>query len=163
MPIALIAAAAGQDLVIGKDGDLPWHYSSDLKFFKEKTLGHCVVMGRVTYQSIVNRLGKPLPSRRNVVLTRDKDFIDPRVTVIHDPSELATLLPKEEWLFVIGGASLYHLTLAQADTLYITHIDKDIAGDTRFPAIDPALWHLSEEITTIEQDTTLRFCTYNKV
>ncbi len=88
MPIALIAAAAGKDLVIGKNGDLPWHFSADLKHFKEVTLNHTVLMGRKTYQSILKRLGKPLPGRRNIVLTRDRSFKDDRVTVIHGLTEL---------------------------------------------------------------------------
>ena len=104
MPIALIAAVAGKNLVIGKDGDLPWHFPADLKHFKATTVNHTVLMGRKTYQSILNRLGKPLPGRRNIVLTRDRNFQDERVTVIHD---LAEIPRTEETLFVIGGAEIY--------------------------------------------------------
>jgi dihydrofolate reductase len=163
MPIALIAAAAGEKLVIGKNGDLPWHFSSDLKFFKQKTLGHTVVMGRVTYQSILNRLGKPLPGRKNIVLTRDKNFADERVTIIHDPAIIPTLAAKDDLLCVIGGAKVYTETITYADILYITHIDQEIEGDAFFPPIDKSKWQLAEEIPLIENGVTLRFYTYEKI
>ena len=162
MTIALIAAAAGKKLVIGKNGDLPWHFSSDLKFFKEKTLGHPVVMGRVTYQSILNRLGKPLPGRKNIVLTRDTSFSDDRVTVIRDTSEIAKLAAPNETLFIIGGAAIYQQTIDLADILYITHIDKEVEGDAFFPAIDPKKWVLADAQTQMENGSTLRFCAYRK-
>src|ERR1700722_12628941 len=129
MRIALIAAVAGPDLVIGKDGDLPWHLSADLKYFKATTLNHPVLMGRKTYQSILKRLGKPLPGRPNIVLTRDPAFKDDRVTVIRGLPEIASNIKKDEWLFVIGGAEIYKQTIGLADMLYMTHIDKKVTGD----------------------------------
>lgn len=161
MTIALIAAAAGKNLVIGKDGDLPWHFSADLKFFKEKTLGHPVVMGRVTYDSIVKRLGKPLPGRRNIVMTRDAAFVDDRVEIVRAVGEVANLAAATP-LFVIGGASLYQQTIALADVIYLTHIDQEVEGDAHFPPIDASVWAMTEERAVIENGVTLRFCTYQR-
>ncbi len=163
MTIALIAAAAGKNLVIGKDGDLPWHFSSDLKYFKEKTSGHAVLMGRKTYQSILKRLGKPLPGRQNIVLTRDKNFHDERATIIHDAAEVAALVKKDETLFVIGGAEIFNQTIDIADTIYLTHIEQEIEGYAFFPFLDKTKWRLSEETTSTEKDVTLRFCVYRKI
>ena len=159
MPIALIAAVAGKNLVIGKDGDLPWHFPADLKHFKATTVNHTVLMGRKTYQSILNRLGKPLPGRRNIVLTRDRNFRDERVTVIHDLSEIPRT---EETLFVIGGAEIYRQTLPLADQLYITHIEQEVPGDAFFPPIDPTIWVKKDEQTLTENGVTLRFVRMEK-
>ncbi len=163
MPIIPIVAAAGAKQVIGKDGDLPWHFSSDLKFFKEKTMGHPVLMGRVTHESIVKRLGKPLPNRRSIVLTRDKDYRDDRVEVIDDPSQLNILVKADEMLYVIGGATIYQLMLPLADKVYLTHIDMDIEGDTFFPPLNPLHWLLQDEFSVIEKGVTLRFCQYTRL
>lgn len=159
MPIALIAAAAGKNLVIGKDGDLPWHYSEDLKYFKRITMNHPVLMGRKTYQSILKRLGKPLPGRQNIVLTRDKNFKDDRVKVIHDIKEINSL--KNEMVFVIGGAEVYQQTLPVADIIYMTHIKQDVAGDAFFPPLTAA-WKLKDKMTATEKGVELEFCTYRK-
>jgi len=161
MPIALIAAAAGTKLVIGNDGDLPWHFSSDLKYFKEMTMGHPVVMGRVTYFSVLKALGKPLPGRKNIVLTRDKDFQDDRVTIIHAVSEISGLVGNSETLFIIGGAIVYEQTIDLADIIYLTYIDQEIAGDTFFPPFDKTKWTLTEERSEIEKGVTLKFQTYH--
>jgi dihydrofolate reductase len=160
--IALIVAAAGKKRVIGKDGDLPWHFSCDFKFFKATTMGHAVLMGRVTYQSILKRLGKPLPGRRNIVLTRDKAFHDDRVEIIHDLHKVPSLLGKNEKLLVIGGADIFQQMLHLADTVYFTQIDAEIEGDTFFPPLDPEKWQLADERMETEKGTTLRFQTYNK-
>jgi dihydrofolate reductase len=160
--IALIAASAGEKRVIGKDGDLPWHYSCDLKFFKDTTMGHTVLMGRVSYQSILKRLGKPLPGRRTVVLTRDKNFQDDRVQVIHDLKKIPELVSGGEKLFITGGGDVFAQVLNIADTVYLTQIDKEIEGDTFFPPLDPAKWRKIEERVETENNTTLRFQTYNR-
>ena len=160
MTIALIAAAAGKKLVIGKNGDLPWHFSADLKYFKEKTSGHPVLMGRVTYQSILQRLGKPLPGRQNIVLTRDTAFHDDRVTIIRDVAEIAKLNRKDETLFVIGGATIYEQTLPIADIVYLTHIEQEVDGDAFFPLLDNRNWYVSDEKIVEENGVKLRFCTY---
>jgi dihydrofolate reductase len=162
MPVILIAAVAGRNLVIGKDGDLPWHFSADLKFFKQTTMGQAVLMGRITYQSILKRLGKPLPGRRTFVLTGDANFSDDRVTVLHGLATLNSLTADNESLFVIGGARVYGQTISRAEQLLVTHIDQEIVGDAFFPAIDPAIWQKQQERHEIEKGTTLRFCTYRR-
>lgn len=162
MPLALIAAIAGGKNVIGVDGDLPWHFKSDLKFFKEKTLGHSVLMGRITYQSILKRLGKPLPGRTNIIVTRDKTFKDDRVKVIYDLKVIPSLLSPDSWLFVIGGAAIYQSTLEMADVLFLTRIEKEFEGDAFFPAWDEKKWALTEEKVIEENGIRLRLCTYLK-
>jgi dihydrofolate reductase len=161
MPLALIAALAGKKQVIGKNGDLPWHFRSDLKFFKDTTMGHAVLMGRKTYQSILNRLGKPLPGRDTIVLTRDKNFKDDRVTVLHTLEEIdPDFFTSKKWLYVIGGAEVYEQTLRRAQKLYLTHIEQEVEGDAFFPALDSTQWVKEGERAEEENGVTLRFCTY---
>lgn len=129
-----IIVAMSENRVIGKDGRMPWHLSEDLKRFKQITMGHTIVMGRKTYESI----GKPLPGRTNIVVTRQKDFHADGVTVIHDLAEIAhdaRLTPHGE-VFIIGGADIYQLALPHADKIYLTLIHKKIDGDTYFPKIN---------------------------
>ncbi len=158
--IVLIAACAGKNRVIGKDGDLPWHFPGDLKFFKETTLGHAVLMGRVTYQSILKRLGKPLPGRENYVLSRDPSFMDARVKIIRDLKEIEAWRKDDNPLFVIGGAKIFAQTLPIAGRLLITQIEKDFAGDVFFPEIDPARWRLESEHGMTENGVKLAFQDY---
>lgn len=130
--ISLIAAVASNG-VIGAENTLPWRQADDLKRFKELTNGHTVLMGRKTYESI----GRPLPMRHNVVLTRQRIQI-PGVEVIHSMQEAMEVEGDE--LFVIGGSNIYEQTIGQADKLYITEIHADIEGDAKFPHIDPGTW-----------------------
>ena len=162
MPIALIVAAAGENRVIGLKGDLPWHFRSDLKFFKETTLGHTVLMGRTTYQSILKRLGKPLPGRENIVATRDWDFKDARAHIVHSLDDLQGLAAPGQTLFVIGGDSIYKQAMDVADTIYYTHIEQEVAGDAFFPAIDPEKWELASERPEEENGVKLFFRTYTR-
>lgn len=119
--------------VIGKNNQLPWHISSDLKRFKKITMGHPIVMGRKTFQSI----GKPLPGRENIILTRDENFHCPGCTVFHNFNQLLSYcLEKDKEVFVIGGSSLFQLFLSYVDRLYITKIYHRFNGDVIFPDID---------------------------
>ncbi|MFT4177187.1 MAG: dihydrofolate reductase [Luteolibacter sp.] len=115
--------------VIGRDGTLPWHLPEDLAFFKRTTSGHPIVMGRKTYESI----GKPLPKRRNIVLTRDPDWSAPGVKVIHSPEALKTLPDLTDEVFIIGGSEIYSAFLPLLDSLLISHVYENHPGDTRFP------------------------------
>jgi dihydrofolate reductase len=115
--------------VIGSNGSLPWHLPGDLAFFKRTTTGHPVVMGRKTFDSI----GKPLPNRRNIVLTRDSEWSAPGVEVIHDPRELPTLPALGERVFIIGGAEIYAAFMPLLDDLIVSHVKAEHGGDTRFP------------------------------
>lgn len=143
--IALVAAVAKNN-VIGKRNEMPWYLPEDLKHFKEITSGHTVLMGRKTFESIMTKLGKPLPKRKSVVITRDKEYKVPDgVLVFHDVGAAFAAL-KDEGVYVIGGGEIYNQTIEKADTLYITHVHADHDGDVFFPVIDPAAWQKVEDI-----------------
>lgn len=129
--ICLIVGKA-QNNVIGSKNDLPWYLPADLKHFREITTGNTVVMGRTTFESIVATLNKPLPNRKNVVITRDLTFSYPGVEVIHDIESIKGLGD----VYVIGGAEIYKQTIDFADKLYVTDIHAEIDGDAYFPEID---------------------------
>ncbi len=141
VPLALIVARADNG-VIGREGGLPWHLSGDLKFFKAQTLGKPVVMGRKTFQSI----GRPLPGRPNLVITRDPAFRAEGVEVFPDTAAAlarAQALAAEsgaEEVMIIGGGQIYELTLPLARRVYLTEVHASPEGDTRFPDLDPAVW-----------------------
>lgn len=116
------------DRVIGRDGTLPWHLPEDLAFFKRTTSGHPILMGRKTYESI----GRPLPKRRNIVITRDTSWSADGVEVIHHPESLEDL-GIEDRVFIIGGSEIYRSFLEQLDELLVSHIYKSYPGDTLFP------------------------------
>ncbi len=131
-----IIAAQSRNHVIGRDGDLPWHLPADLRHFRQLTSGHTVIMGRKTFDSIVSRLGHPLPGRRNVVLTRDRMFHYPGVDTVHD----IDALDQYNDAFVIGGEQVYRVLFDRAIRLYITEVAADVMGDTYFPTINPHDW-----------------------
>jgi dihydrofolate reductase len=158
MPISLIAAVA-RNGTIGRDGRMPWRLPADLARFKRLTLGHTVLMGRKTWES----LGRPLVGRRNVVLTRDRSFSAPGCEVVHSVDEGRALGGA---LFVIGGASVYAAFMPFADRLLITHIDADVDGDTAFPRIDPTRWRcVGESADTVDAANPLphRFAEYERM
>jgi dihydrofolate reductase len=132
--ISLVVAMAHNN-VIGRDNGLPWgRLPEDLKHFKTVTLGKPVLMGRKTYESI----GKPLPGRANLVLTRDRGWKADGVTVVHSLDEVQALAGDE--LSGIGGAEIYRLLMPVASRIYLTRIDADIPGDTVFPSLDMSEW-----------------------
>ncbi|HYM32521.1 MAG TPA: dihydrofolate reductase [Candidatus Cybelea sp.] len=136
--IALIAAMS-RNRVIGRNGGLPWRIPADLRYFKAQTMGKPVVMGRKTWLSI----GKPLPGRQNIVVSRDPALSLPGATVVADiraALEAATRLMPDREVMVIGGGRIYAAALPYADRLYLTEVHADVAGDTAFPEIDPAEW-----------------------
>ena len=130
--ISIIAAVA-KNGTIGYENTLPWRQADDLERFRNLTTGHTVLMGRKTIESI----GRPLPMRHNVVLTRQNIQI-PGVQVIHSLQEM--MEAEGEEMFVIGGSNVYEQTIGQADRLYITEIQADIEGDAKFPVIDRNIW-----------------------
>lgn len=142
MKLALIAAV-DRNLLIGSGPDIPWmgEIPADLKHFKETTLGHPVIMGMTTFLSI----GRPLPGRKNIVMTRDSSVDRGDVAVVHSLNEALSLVFGEEKVFVIGGASIYKLFLPSADLLYITQIDHEFEGDIYFPTPDKDMWKLTKE------------------
>ncbi|UTV27445.1 type 3 dihydrofolate reductase [Photobacterium atrarenae] len=128
MKISMIAAMA-HDRVIGKDNAMPWHLPADFAWFKQATLGKPVVMGRKTFESI----GRPLPGRHNIVISRNPDFQADGVTVVADIAAAKAAAGAVDELMIIGGGTIYTACLAQANRLYLTFIDTEVAGDTRFP------------------------------
>jgi len=122
--------------VIGRDGRLPWHIPEDLKRFRALTMGHHIIMGRRTWESI----GRPLPGRTSVVVTRDRDYSAPGVKVAHSLAEALAACAGDEEVFVIGGAEIYREALPRADRIYLTEVLADYPGDVRFPALG-AEWH----------------------
>jgi len=152
MPARLIAIVAmSSNRVIGKDGTLPWHLPEDLKFFKKTTLGHPILMGRKTFDSI----GRPLPGRRNIVLSRT---MQPRegVEVIRDLSELRC--ENDEQVFLIGGAQLFESFLPQCAGMYLTYIEKAYEGDVHFPPFE----HLFEVPEVVGQGEGIEFRYYRR-
>ena len=129
--LALIVAVASNG-TIGANNALPWRLPDDLRHFKAVTLGHAVIMGRRTWQS----LGRPLPGRQNIVVTRDRSFQASGALTAHSIDEALTLVTLPEPVFCIGGAELFALMLPIADRLYVTEIDRDFDGDTRWMAPD---------------------------
>lgn len=142
MKMSLIAAMAA-NRVIGRDNRLPWHLPADLKRFKRLTMGHTLIMGRKTFESI----GRPLPGRSTVVVTRQAGYAPPGVQVAHSMREALDLAAPadDEEVFIAGGAELFRETLPLADRLHLTLIEKEFEGDTFFPDFDPADWRLVEE------------------
>lgn len=132
-----IIVAVAQNGVIGDKNSLLWHISEDLKYFKSLTSGHPVLMGRKTYESI----GRPLPNRTNVVISRQEIEI-PGCRVVHSFEEAIGLFPADEELFVLGGAQIYAEALPHAGRLYLTRIFHDYEGDTRFPSWSEDEWRL---------------------
>ena len=134
--ISIIVAVA-QNGVIGDKNALLWHISEDLRFFKRTTSGHPVIMGRKTHES----LGRPLPNRTNIVISRTMGEIE-GCTVVRSLEEAVALFPAEEEIFIIGGAQIYALALDITDRFYLTRVGHDYEGDTSFPAWDENQWKL---------------------
>lgn len=145
MKISIIVAMAENSMVIGRAGDIPWHLPTDLKRFKELTLGRTVIVGRKTHESILKRLGGPLPNRRTIVLTRQRDWCPAGCLVAHSWEEALKLAEGEEEVFVIGGAEIYKLALPHADTMHRTLVLAEVDGDTFFPKWDADEWEYAEE------------------
>ena len=135
MPSATLIVATAQNGVIGRDNDMPWRQSEDLKYFKKNTLGKTLLMGRKTFDSI----GKPLPGRDTIVLSRHVNHID-GCQVIEAITQLDEVLTPDADLMVVGGAQLYRLMLPHCDTILRTEIHAEIEGDTFFPELSPDEW-----------------------
>ncbi|WP_066417183.1 dihydrofolate reductase [Halorubrum aethiopicum] len=161
----VLVAAVAENGVIGADGGMPWHYPADLAHFKRLTSGHPVVLGRVTYESIADRIGGPLPDRTSVVLTtRDPDLPEEVVVAggVEEAAARARTAATErgvEEVYVIGGASVYEAFLPLADRMVLTEVPESPDGDTRFPAWDPDEWVELDR----EREGDLAFVTYERV
>lgn len=135
MKISFICAAS-QNGIIGRDNRLPWHLPADLAHFKRLTTGHPILMGRKTYESI----GKPLPNRTNIVITRQTDFQANGCLVAHSLQAAFDLCSTDDEIFIIGGAEIYRQTLPVANKIYLTRIRRDFEGDTFLFELDPSVW-----------------------
>lgn len=138
-----IIAAISENYVIGKNNKLLWHMPADLKRFKDLTTGHTIIMGRKTFES----LGKVLPERKHVVLTRDMDYSvkDKNVEVVHDIELLKEYIEAPEEVFVIGGAIIYRQLMPKVNKMYITRIHEKFDGDAYFPVIHDEEWKVIEK------------------
>ncbi|KRF22825.1 dihydrofolate reductase [Phycicoccus sp. Soil802] len=131
-----LIAAVGRNGVIGADNDMPWHLPEDFAFFKRTTMGHPMVMGRKTFDSI----GRVLPGRRTIVVTRQDDWAHSEVETAHSLSEALSLAGPADEVFICGGGQVYAEAMPWARRLLITEVDQSPEGDVRFPEIDPEEW-----------------------
>ena len=152
----VIIAAVAENMVIGQDGDIPWHFPEDLKHFKEVTMGSPVVMGRGTYESLPEDF-KPLPGRTNIVLTSSNPDYKESVKIANSLDEAWQIASeKGEKVYIIGGASVYEQTLDSADKMILTEIHEEYEGDTYFPEFDEEKW---KEVERKDREE-LSFVTY---
>ena len=151
MKITLVAAIASNN-VIGKENSLPWNIPEDLKRFKQMTSGHTILMGRKTFDSI----GRPLPNRQNIVMTKDENFEREGIKVINDFDEALEIIKESnEDVFVIGGSKIYELFEPVANSLAITRILKDFEGDAFFPDINWDLWQIEKEENFFDEKSNI--------
>lgn len=141
--IKSIVVAIAQNNGIGKDNQLLWHLPADLKHFKDITSGHTIIMGRKTYASI----GKPLPNRRNIIITRNTALELPGAEVVHSLAEALQLCEGTAEVFIIGGAEIYKQAIADCDRIYLTVVEGNFEADAFFPVIDPALWSAQDSVS----------------
>ena len=149
-----IIVAVAKNNVIGKDNQLLWRLSNDLKNFKEITMGHTIIMGRKTFES----LPKVLPGRKHIVLTRDKSFVVPNemVEVFNSVTELLESLNPEMEYFVVGGGEIYKTLMPYCEKLYLTKVKEEFKGDTYFPKIDNSQWkEVSRIVGTVDEKNSI--------
>ena len=153
MKISIIVAKAKND-VIGKNNTLIWHLPADMKHFREKTTGHCVITGRKNYESIPEKF-RPLPNRNNIVITRQENY-DATGAIVVDSIEKALEKAKElndNEAFIIGGAEIYKQSMDLVDKLYVTEINQSFDGDVSFPSINNDIWTKTKEENFKKDDT----------
>lgn len=160
MSVAILVAMA-KNGTIGVDNTLPWRCPEDLKRFKALTMGHAMIMGRKTFDSI----GRALPGRTTIVVTRNADLRIEGCLIAHSLQQALTMCEKDAQVFIVGGAQIYAQSLDLADTLYITEIQQDVAGDAHFPEFDTTAWReTSREMRTqhAPQPLDYHFVTYQR-
>ncbi|MEC9389748.1 MAG: dihydrofolate reductase [Myxococcota bacterium] len=140
-PLAMVVAMTA-DRVIGKDGGMPWHIPEDLKHFRRVTMGHAIIMGRKTHESI----GRALPRRRNIVITRQRDAAFEGCDVAHSIEDAIAMARAggDDEPRIVGGGVIYELALPLATKLYVSEVALDVDGDTHFPPFDPEQWTETE-------------------
>lgn len=158
--ILSIIAAVAKNRVIGANNTLPWHLPEDLKRFRSLTMGHHIIMGRKTYES----LGRLLPGRTTIIVSRNKDYAVDGALVADTLKSALSHCGNDPEVFVIGGGQLYHDALPKADRLYLTEIEQDVAGDTFFPEYDKNCWEeLSSESHVSVEGLHFRYLTLQRV
>jgi dihydrofolate reductase len=161
-PVVTLIAAIARNGVIGIANRLPWHLPADLRHFKALTTGHAVIMGRKTWESLPAKF-RPLPGRRNIVVTRNGEYVADGATVSLSLADAVATASGDE-VFVIGGAELYKAALPLADRLQLTEIDAAYEGDAWFPAINPGRWReTARETHHDEAGLGYAFVTYEKI
>jgi dihydrofolate reductase len=153
--------ATADDNIIGKDNTMPWYLPADLAYFKKVTLGKPVVMGRKTYESI----GRPLPGRRNIVISRDERYAATGIDTVTSVAQALALVADMPEIMVIGGGAIYQHCLPAASRLYVTHIKASIDGDTRFPCFDKDTWQkVKSDLRAADEKNVydLDFCVYER-
>ncbi len=167
MTILSMIVATAENNVIGKDNSMPWHLPADLAYFKKVTLGKPIIMGRKTYESI----GRPLPGRRNIVISRDENYSADGVDTVTSVEQALALVDGSSGgdavaeIMVIGGGAIYQHCLPNADRLYVTHIKATIDGDTKFPNYDDGCWRKTASELRASDDKNayeLDFCVYQR-
>ena len=156
--LALIAAVA-KNGVIGRDNGLPWHLPLDLQYFKAVTLNHAILMGRKTFDSI----GKPLPKRRNIVITRDLTWQHPGCEVFHSIAEALTACRLDDNVFVIGGEEIFQQVFPLATHLYLTEIKQNFSGNSFFPVYDKVGWEEISRVPQQEGGVSFDFVVYKRL
>ena len=155
--ISLIVAH-DKNRVIGYENKMPWHLPGDLQYFKEMTMGKPIIMGRKTFESI----GRPLPGRRNIVITRNKQYHSDGIEIVSSLDEALMLTKNDEEVMIIGGEQIFRLALPLANRLYITQINAEFNGDTFFPSYEGwQLVHCQNEIKS-NDGYTFQYCIYEK-
>ena len=134
--IVTIVVAIGENNAIGKNNELLWYLPKDLRHFKTITKGHTVIMGRKTFESV----GKPLPNRRNIIITRNTDLAIEGTEVVHTLEDALELCKQDEEVFIIGGAEIYKIAMPHTDKIYLTVVHENFEADAFFPEIDHNLW-----------------------
>ncbi|WP_426276050.1 dihydrofolate reductase [Chryseobacterium sp. S-02] len=158
-----IVVAMGEKNEIGFENQLLWHLPKDLKHFKDLTSGHPIIMGRKTYESI----GKPLPNRTNIVVSRQADWFEEGILIVGSIKEAVKFAKKiDEEVFIIGGGNIYEQTMDVTDRLEVTLVKADLQADTYFPKIDPKVWKKVNEVChEKDEKNQYDFCfqTYEKI
>lgn len=158
--ISLVVAMT-KNRVIGRDGDMPWRLSSDLRRFKRITMGHHLIMGRKTFDSI----GRPLPGRTTIVISRSANDDDPNIRVARSIADAIKIAGDDEEIFITGGAQIYELALPSVDRVYLTQIQCELDGDTYFPNVDWSKWQLidhEDHLADEKNNHNYSFLTYDR-
>lgn len=154
-----LIVAMARNRVIGIDNKMPWHIPGELKHFKAITLGHHMIMGRKTFESI----GRPLPGRTTIIVTRDAGYAQPDCLIAHSLKEAIGLAEGDDQVFFVGGSSLYEQVLPLVERMYITEIQADFEGDAWFPEFDRAVWReVSRSFQTTEDGLKFDYAVYER-